>query len=619
MRDYEPVYDSHTFDLGFPHGARPMLVTLRDDVRSPFDRDPKGFGAAPEAAKGDDAAAKPKDSAKPKAKAGASKTAATKGGSKAGKDASKNAPEPVKIDVANIQDRVLAFPVPEGGYEQVAQAGEKVLMLVREPHASRTWDNEPAGRLEAMDLSTGSTDLLVTGIDSMRLSADGATLVYRRGNALRAVKAGDKPDDSAKGGSRASGWIDLSRITVTVDPPAEWRQMLLEAWRLQRDQFWVEDMSGVDWDAVRERYLPLVDRIASRAEFSDLAWEMQGELGTSHAYEFGGDHRGAWEFTSGHLGVDYDRDAKTGAYRIARILRGDSWNMKEGSPLAAPGLGIKDGSTIVSIGGEPVGRDRSPHELLVGRAGKSVELELRAPRARKVTRVAVKTLRDETPLRYREWVERNRALVHERTDGRVGYVHIPDMGPHGFAEFHRHWPVEAQRGGLVVDVRYNGGGHVSQLLLEKLQRRAIGFGLSRWNAPETYPSDAVLGPIVAVTNEYAGSDGDIFSHSFKLLEIGPLVGTRTWGGVIGIYPRHALADNSMTTQPEYAFWFRDTGFNVENYGTDPDYDVDMAPHDFAAGRDPQIEKALALVESAMRRTPATLPDFGDRPVLALPH
>jgi tricorn protease len=623
-RDFEPVYDSHTFDLGFPRGSRPLLVTLRPDVRSPFDREPRGLGAA-----GDDAGASKADTPKKSAaskQAAASKTTKAKSKAKAGtKDAApvKNdatRPDPVEIEFGGIEDRVIAFPVPESRYEQVAQTGDKVLLLVHEPQSASVWHESKAssGRLEAFDTSTGSHDVLVSGVDEFRLGADGATLVYRTGRSLRAIKAGDKPDDAAKGFTRKAGWLDLSRIALSVDPPLEWRQMLLEAWRLQRDQFWTEDMSGVDWDIVRDRYLPLIDVVASRAEFSDLAWEMQGELGTSHAYEFGGDHRGAWEFTSGHLGIDYDVDAKTGAVRVGRILRGDSWDGRNGSPLAVPGLGVREGSTIVSIGGEAVSRDRSPHELLVGRAGSTIELELREPRQKKTRTVAVRTLRAEHPLRYRDWVEHNRAIVHERTDGKVGYVHIPDMGAHGFAEFHRAWPAEAQRGGLVVDVRCNGGGHVSQLLLEKLQRRAIAFGLSRWSTPETYPSDAVLGPMVAITNELAGSDGDIFSHAFKMLGLGPLVGTRTWGGVIGIYPRHSLADGSMTTQPEYAFWFRDTGYAVENYGTDPDHEVDVAPHDYAAGRDPQLDKALDLIGRSLKRTPATLPDFGERPMLALP-
>ena len=625
-RDFDPVYDSHTFDLGFPRGARPMLVTLRDDVRSPFDREPKGLGGATEssdtkpaakaAAKTSTKAASTSAKAsKPAAKSGAAKAASTK--AKVTTDDGVKRPDPVDIDFAGIEDRVIAFPVPEARYRSVAQAGDKVLLHVAEARGGRSWDDDPA-RLEAYDLSSGSRDVLVHGVDSYRISTDGVTLVYRTGRALRAITAGEKPDDSAKGYSRASGWLDLSRISVAVDPPLEWRQMYLEAWRLQRDQFWIADMSGVDWEVVRDRYLPLVDRVSSRAEFSDLVWEMQGELGTSHAYEYGGDVRGAWEYTSGHLGIDYDVDPKRGTFKVGRILRGDSWDPSAGSPLAAPGLGVKEGATIVSISGVPVDTARSPHELLVGRAGRDLELELRDPRAKATRKVSVRTLRSEQDLRYRDWVEHNRAIVHERSNGTVGYVHIPDMGPHGFAEFHRAWPVEALRGGLVVDVRVNGGGHVSQLILEKLQRRAIAFGLSRWGTPETYPSDAVLGPMVAVTNEYAGSDGDIFSHSFKLLGLGPLVGTRTWGGVIGIHPRHPLADGSLTTQPEYAFWFRDTGYGVENYGTDPDHEVHVAPQDYAAGRDPQLDYALTLVERLQKKAPAALPEFGPPPSLALP-
>lgn len=602
-RDFEPVYDNMTFDLGFPHGARPMLVTLRPDVRSPFDREPRGLGSSDGGADGAGAKGARKSTAK-----GATKSAAEAPASGAG------ARPPVDIDFAGIEDRVVAFPVADARYEQLAQSGDKVLLLSRE---ARGGEAESPGKLEAFDLGTGEVEQLTTGVDAFRLAADATTLLVRQGGSLRAMKAGEKPAEGS-GATRRTGRLDLRRVRVSVDPPAEWRQMLLEAWRLQRDQFWVADMSGVDWDAVRERYLPLVDLVASRSEFSDLVWEMQGELGTSHAYEFGGDHRGAWEYTSGHLGIDYEVDARTGSFRIGRILRGDSWNPRSGSPLAAPGLQVREGSAIVSISGEAVGPERSPHHLLVGRAGAAVELELKPPRSRTTTRVAVRTLRSERELRYRDWVERNRQLVHARSEGRVGYVHIPDMGPIGFAEFHRAWPSEALRGGLVVDVRCNGGGHVSQLLLEKLQRRAIGFGLSRWSPPETYPSDAVLGPMVAVTNEYAGSDGDIFSHSFKLLGLGPLVGTRTWGGVVGIYPRHPLADGSMTTQPEYAFWFRDTGFQVENYGTDPDHHVDITPGDYLEGRDRQLDSALALLDRMMRRTPPGVPDFGARPVLTAP-
>jgi tricorn protease len=227
--------------------------------------------------------------------------------------------------------------------------------------------------------------------------------------------------------------------------------------------------------------------------------------------------------------------------------------------------------------------------------------------------VLVTTLADEVPARYREWVERNRDWVHARSDGRVGYLHLPDMMSAGFAEFHRYFGSECDRDALIVDVRYNRGGHVSQLLLEKVARRRIGYDLTRWGQPEPYPMESPAGAVVALTNEHAGSDGDIFSHCFKLMKIGPLLGTRTWGGVIGIHPRHKLVDGSETTQPEFSFWFADVGFAVENYGTDPEIEVENAPQDALAGHDRQLEKALEVALD--RAQAAAKPAFGERPVL----
>ena len=224
----------------------------------------------------------------------------------------------------------------------------------------------------------------------------------------------------------------------------------------------------------------------------------------------------------------------------------------------------------------------------------------------------------EALLRYRDWVERNREFTHERSQGKVGYLHIPDMGPFGYSEFHRYFVVELDCEGLVVDVRYNGGGHVSQLLLEKLARRRIGYDLTRWMGSEPYPSEAPQGPMVCLTNEYAGSDGDIVSHSFKLMKLGALIGKRTWGGVIGIWPRNSLVDGSTTTQPEFSFWFRDVGFGVENYGTDPDIEIDIAPQDWAAGVDPQLERAIEEAAKEIEANPPLKPDFDERPNLRYP-
>jgi tricorn protease len=303
---------------------------------------------------------------------------------------------------------------------------------------------------------------------------------------------------------------------------------------------------------------------------------------------------------------------------VTHIVRGDSWNEKVDSPLNRLGVNVKEGDLLLAVGGQRVGRNRSPGELLVHQAECEVTLTFAGSNPEENRTVTVKTLADDTKARYREWVENNHRKVREATSDRVGYVHIPDMGPEGYAEFHRYYFAEVHKEGLIVDVRYNGGGHVSQLILEKLARKRIGYDISRWGKPEPYPADSLLGPTVAVTNEYAGSDGDIFSHCFKLLNVGTLIGKRTWGGVIGIWPRNPLVDRSIITQPEFSFWFTDVGWNVENYGTDPDIEVEISPQEWSQGKDPQLEKAIALILEKLEHHPVKLPDFGDRPRLTLP-
>jgi tricorn protease len=469
-------------------------------------------------------------------------------------------------------------------------------------------------KLEVWDFERDKAETLLERVTEISLSLDAHTLLVRAGNRLRALPASIEGRDVARKeeAGRESGWIDLGRLRLEVVPEREWRQMMREAWRLQRDQFWTSDMSRVDWKNALERYLPLVDRVATRSEFSDLIWELQGELGTSHCYELGGDYLPAPAWHQGQLGADVEWDAEARAWVIRRIPRGDSWDAKSRSPLAAPGLGIAAGDHLLAVGGQPVGARRSPSELLVHQASQPVALTVRTPGGSR-RQAAITTLSNETPLRYRDWVEANRARVGEETAGRVGYLHIPDMGAHGYAEFHRAFRNEVDRDGLVVDVRWNGGGNVSQLLLEKLLRRPISFDVPRWQGLSTYPADAPLGPMVAVTNEHAGSDGDIFCHAWKIYQLGPLIGKRTWGGVIGIWPRHALVDGTITTQAEFSTWFVDVGWGVENYGTDPSIEVDVAPQDFAAGRDPQLERAIREVKRLLREGKSVLPKLDERP------
>ncbi|HVL81284.1 MAG TPA: PDZ domain-containing protein [Actinomycetota bacterium] len=598
-RNHEPVYDSLYFDIGFPRSARPYAITLRADDPSPFLAQPRGFGSSADPEEAD-----------PEAK------------EKKKKSKDDGSPPQVRIDLDGIADRVVPFPVAVGRYGQIAAIAGKALFTKYpiEP-ANPDWsaDDEEKGSLEVYDLTEQKHDTLVGGVGWFTLSGDRSTLLYASGERLRALKAGDKPpEEKDESPGRRSGWLDLGRIRVSVLPGAEYRQMFSEAWRLQKDHYWVEDLSGVDWDAVRDRYLPLVDKVATRLEFSDLMWEMLGELGTSHAYEFGGDHTPPPPYRIGHLGADIARDDRTGRWSVSHIVAGDTWKPEHDSPLRAPGVNVRPGDTILAVGGRPVTRDVGPLQLLVNQAGTDVELTVGDPRGRKPRTVVVRTLASETPARYREWVERNRALVHDQSGGRLGYVHVPDMSAAGYAEFHRYYAVEVEREGLIVDVRYNGGGHVSQLLLEKLGRKILGWDIPRWGRPDPYPAYSPRGPIVCLTNEQAGSDGDIFTHAFKLMELGPVVGKRTWGGVVGISPKHRFVDGGLTTQPEFAYWFRDVGFAVENYGTDPDHDVDIKPQDHAAGRDPQMETAIKLAMKALRGHRPVVPDLTKRRMLPLP-
>ncbi len=601
-REFNPVYDSMYFDLGFPRGMRPYLISLRKDIPSPFSNSRQ----TPEKA----SAAKP---TRAKTTVAGTATSATK------------APKTVQIDFDGIIERIAAFPLPEGRYSQILGARGKVLFTTEPIRGSldSASSTQPASdtTLEMYDFDEKKRETIATGITDFKLSRNSETLMYRSGSRLRVLPLGVPDRDRAGDAkpSRASGWLDLDRICMEIIPIEEWRQMYREIWRLQREHFWTENMSGINWERIYKLYLPVLEKVATRSEFSDLIWEVQAELGTSHAYEYGGDYRKQPVYRQGFLGADFSFDKKSGGYRIDRIIQGDPWNEAASSPLGRLGANVKEGDILIAVDGQRLSSDRTPQEFLVNRAGTEISLTLIEPRktAHKIT--TVKTLSGETAARYREWVEYNRDKTLELSAGRVGYVHVPNMGPLGFAEFHRYYMTEIEREALIVDVRFNGGGHVSQLLLEKLARKRIGYDIKRWGKPEPYPSDSVLGPIVAITNEYAGSDGDIFSHSFKLMKLGKLVGKRTWGGVIGIWPRHFLVDRSVTTQPEFSFWFSDVGWQVENYGTDPDIEVEITPQDWAKNYDRQLEAAVKTALGELKTTPAVVPDFGPRPVLALPE
>jgi tricorn protease len=596
-REFDPVYDSMQFDLGFPANIKPYLITLRKEMPSPFrytDSAPTGLELT-----------------------GIDKLELSL-------DKIKKPLKRIKIDLDGIQDRVIPFPLTAGKYTQICGNKNKVLFVTLPIEgSSKQWFSEetPAGgTLEYYDLKEQKKYTIIEGITDFKVSLDSEIIMYRAKNKLRIIKPVEKIDKRILNQpvGYKSGWLDLSRVRIMVEPSLEWRQMYRDAWRLQRDHFWTKDMSGVNWTKVYKRYLPLLKRIGTRGEFSDLIWEMQGELGTSHAYEWGGDYRKEPQYKQGFLGADLEYRRRYNAFSITKIIKGDPWDKGKTSPLLTPGINIKEGDIILAIDGKEVNKSTLPHELLVNRAGTEISITVANKTGRNKRTVTVKTLIEEASVRYRDWVEINRDTVHRVSKNKIGYVHIPDMGPVGYAEFHRYFLSEIQYPALIVDVRFNRGGHVSELLLEKLARKRIGYDINRWSIPHPYPYESVLGPIVCITNEYAGSDGDIFSHGFKLYKLGPLIGKRTWGGVIGISPYYFLSDGGLTTQPEYSFWFSDVGWGVENYGTDPDIEVENRPHDYVRGKDPQLKRAIEECKKLLRKHPPKIPSFKKRPQLKLP-
>lgn len=638
-RSFDPVYDNIQFDLSFPRGMKPYLVTLQKDTPSPFVPRPQlgdetcsdepNPEPEPEPAPETQGAVRSEDPLAVESEPGpdgegpAERHDTTSPSAEEGKEKKTR----IQVDLDGIEQRILAFPVPEGIYGRVAGAKNGKAVYTRFPvegaiQRQAMQDHAPRGTLYAYNFEEQKEEHLTNGISDFAVSMDGAFLIYRSDKRLRVLKAGEKPADEGSNPSRRTGWLNLDRVKVQVTPGAEWRQMFREAWRLQRDQFWDPAMSQVDWLSVHDRYLSLVDRVSSRSEFSDLMWEMQGELATSHAYESGGDYRPGPFYSQGYLGAEYAFSPEQGGWLVTRVLQGDPWDTNGDSPFNEPGSNLHTGDILLAINGLPLSRSVSPAKALVNLAGEEVTIRYLSQDGGSWSPcwTTVRALASETPLRYREWVESNRRRVHEATGGRTGYIHIPDMMATGFAEFHRGFLSEIDRDSLIVDVRFNRGGHVSALLLEKLARKRLGYDKARWMEVATpYPQESVLGPIVALTNELAGSDGDIFSHGFKMMKIGPLIGKRTWGGVVGIWPRHNLVDGSTTTQPEFSFWFHDVGWGVENYGTDPDIEVDNLPQDAMHGIDRQLERAIEEVKRLLVENPPRVPQFDQRPSRAIPR
>ncbi|MFC4033734.1 S41 family peptidase [Streptomyces polygonati] len=585
-RGFDPVYDVHTGDLSFPLGSRPYLVPLNSATASPFalrvEGSPVGTGLDPIESGGDG---------------------------------------PVVVEAEGLPDRVTPFPVPASKYSSLepVQGG---LVWLRWPISGALGEtfvnpSDPSSRptLEFFSLAKSKRTELVRHMDWFAVSGDGRRLAVFDEGELGVIPATERGDDDS------TVYVDMRRILHEVEPAAEWRQSYAEAGRLIRDYFWAPDMCGVDWPAILDQYRPLVEHVATPDEFADLLREVLGELGTSHAYvqparrNEGPPH---YQRPIGLLGADFQHH-KDGTWTVARILPGESSDSKARSPLA--GTGIREGAVLTHVDGRPVDPHTGPYPLLAGAGGTTVELTFIPPDGRgPARRVAVVPLVNERTLRYQHWVSRRRAVVRQLSGGRCGYLHIPDLGGSGWAQFNRDLRKEVAYEALLVDVRGNAGGNISELVIEKLTRTVLGWDLTRNAQPVSYAGSAPRGPIVAIADEATSSDGDMITAAFQLLDIGPVVGQRTWGGVVGITGRHRLGDRTVITVPMNAAWFEAYGWSVENHGVAPDIESLRTPLDWAEGRQGQLEVAVRTALSLLDDHPAAVPpDLSDRPNRARPQ
>ncbi|AOR33796.1 peptidase S41 [Streptomyces fodineus] len=588
-RGFDPVYDVHTGDLSFPLGCRPYLVPLNSATPSPFALNPEGRPAA--------------------------------GGLDPVEEEETGEAGTVTVEVEGLAMRVTPFPVIASKYSALCPVAGGGLVWLRWPISGALGETfvNPAdisGRptLEYFNITKAKKSELVDHLDWFAVSGDGTRLVVVDEGDLRAVPSAEMGD------SDTTVWIDLRRILHVVDPPAEWRQAYDEAGRIIRAYFWDPGMSGLDWDAVLDQYRPFVERVASPDEFADLLREVLGELCTSHAYvtparrNEGPPHYQRWQ---GLLGTNFVQ--RDGRWLVKRILAGDSSDSKARSPLA--GTGIREGAILTHVDGRPVDPVTGPYPLLAGSGGTTVELTFTPAQGEpgRARRVAVVPLIDERPLRYQDWVAKRRAVVRELSGGKCGYLHIPDMGGSGWAQFNRDLRMEVSRPALIVDVRGNAGGHISELVIEKLTRTILGWDLTRDAQPVSYTSNAPRGPVVALADEATSSDGDMITAAFKLLKLGPVVGQRTWGGVVGMTGRHRLGDGTVITVPMNAAWFDAYGWSVENHGVTPDLEIMRTPLDWAEGRHAQLDDAVQLALELLESNPAAIPpDYTEVPNHARP-
>ena len=582
-RDFNEVLGVYDMEFSNPKATRIYAATLRADLPSPF---------APQS-------------------------------DEVGKKKEEHTDSPLRIDLAGLAERVVALPVPPGNYDGLLAATDLVFYVSTPVRGLSGPLPGETPALRAYDMKERKGGVVVAGATAFALSADGKKILY-------AARKGEEPgedDEEAGPVERTYGILDaklpekekephkagdgalkLAALRVEVDPRQEWRQIFSEVWRQQRNYFFEPEMNGVNWEAQREKYEPLVAHAASRYDLTYILGELIGELSNSHTYVGGGDYPDLDAVNVGLLGIDFEADAAHGLYRIKKMYSGENWHGNLRSPLTEPGVNVKPGDYLLAVNGRPLRVPQNPYEPFANTAGQNVTLTVSAePGEAGARNILVRPIGSEYGLRQLDWVESNRRKVDALTGGRVGYVYLPNMSAAGLNSFVKEFYPQIRKEGLILDERYNGGGFVDQLIFERLRRILAGMQAARNWESATIPDQVFHGYMACLANHYSASDGDFFAYFFKKYKLGPVVGERTWGGVRGIRGPIPLIDGGYITRPEFSLYNTDSQWEIENHGVEPDVEVDNRPDLVMKGQDPQLEKAVELVMQEIRQHPKTLP------------
>jgi tricorn protease len=510
----------------------------------------------------------------------------------------------VVIDIDGIGQRIISLSLPERDYTSL-RSGEEGVIFYSERVA-----NQEGETIHKYILKDRKSDVFLSPANYFRLSSDGKKMLVGFNNWF-VVSTDTKP-------AQGDGALKISNVQVKVDPKLEWKQMFREAWRFQRDYLYVSNVHGADWNKVYQMYTPLLEHVAHRTDLTHLLDVLGGEVSIGHSFTGGGDNPKVENVKIGLLGADVAIENNT--YRIKKIYTGENWNPSLRAPLSGPGISVSEGDYILAVDGKALTASTNFYSAFENKANRQVALKLgktfddKSPKT-----VTVVPVENEAQLRTFNWVESNRKKVDKLSNGQVGYVWLPNTAESGYEFFNRYYFAQQDKPSVVIDERFNGGGYIADYFVDILNRKLRGYfnNPAGDRRPWTEPLTGVLGPKVMVVNEMAGSGGDMLPYLFRHMNIGPIVGTRTWGGLVGIWDTPDLVDGGYITAPRGAFFNINGEWDVENIGIKPDIEVEMIPKDVMAGRDPQLEKAVEEALRLLKENPLVLKAEPPAPVRVL--